>query len=154
MNTARRLVGWLTSETPRQSEGLQVFEGGGRVHHLAEAQQRAKPGRGVRIPEGLAQDILAVLRALASETAAPYVLSFLSVDGWRMEMRLAIQKGRLITSELHVTPERPDAVPPGGISARALRRVPLHARDTQFAGMRRGAHTREEPEMLVGVAGL
>ena len=68
-------------------------------------------------------------------------------------MRLDVQNGRLVVSQRHVVPESRTALPIGGLTARARRRVPLHARATQFAQMLHQP-SREQLEVLLMGTGL
>jgi hypothetical protein len=149
MDAARRLIAWRG-----RGRGIQVFAsvGGVLAEHLAEAQRRATRGGSVQIAHELAQETIVLLRALAAEIPHPYLVSFVTAGGWRAEMRLAAPSGRLVVSELHVRPVAADRMPPGGLTARALRRVPLHAGVTEFAGMLRGR--REDVEALLVGTGL
>src|SRR6516165_6987651 len=75
----------------------------------------------------------------------PYVVSFVNVDGWRAEMRLALEHGHLVVSDLHVTPQT-DQARAGGLKSRQLRQVPVHAHLEKVAEMLRRPYQREQLE--------
>jgi hypothetical protein len=101
--TERELIAWLSS-------GTVTVQRIGSPRGLAEA---------LRLRHGLE-----VYRERPD--GPPYLVSFVNVQGFRAEMRLALQGGRLAVSELHVTPERGE-LPRGGITSRILRYIPVHA---------------------------
>jgi hypothetical protein len=88
--------------------------------------QRIGPGKLARVGEMRLAHGLEVYRERRADGSCEYVVSFVNVQGFRAEMRLALQGGRLVVSELHVTPEG-GALPPGGITSRLLRYIPVHA---------------------------
>jgi hypothetical protein len=157
MDGSRRLIRWSGREVERgRASGLRVFGsvGGELADHLSNALQSTEANQRVAIPRALALETIKRLRAIAAETPSPYVVSFVTMDDWQIEMRLAVQSGRLIVSELHIKPRQRDNVPPGGITARALRRVPLHAGVAGFTSMLRASHRRDEAEILLKDTGL
>jgi hypothetical protein len=79
----------------------------------------------------------------------PYLVTFVNVNGWRAEMRLALQHGRTVVAALQIVPNR--ELPPGGLTSRALRDVPVHAHLEAFASKLRSPYGRQEVEgLLVG----
>lgn len=66
----------------------------------------------------------------------PHVESVVVVDGWRAAIRLALQRGRVVASDLRVTPAT-DELPQAGLTAKVLARIPVHAHMRAFAELMR-----------------
>lgn len=89
------------------------------------------------------------------------VLVTLYLEGWRIRMELAVQGGRLVVSELHLDPEDSGQrargiraqVPRAGITARLLRRVPLHDHVDKILKALRSRDDREFYETLLMATG-
>jgi len=64
------------------------------------------------------------------------VVSVVDVEGWRVEVRLALQRGRVIASGLQIASVT-DELPSAGLTARILSRVPVHAHQRAFADLLR-----------------
>jgi hypothetical protein len=81
------------------------------------------------------------------------VVSLAVVHGWRVEMPLALQRGRVVVSGLRIAPAGHD-VPSGGVTVRLLRRLPLHAHLEAFASRLRRPYQRVQVETLLVGTGL
>jgi hypothetical protein len=89
------------------------------------------------------------------EDGAEQLVSFFHVAGWRAEMRLGVQNGRIVVSGLSVTPADPDALPAGGLTSRLLRRVPVHGHVAMFSRwLSAPPYRREQLEALLIGTGL
>jgi hypothetical protein len=79
--------------------------------------------------------------------ATPYVVCSATFDGWRAEMRLALQRGRLVVASLSVTPAA-EEIPAGGLVSRLLRQIPVHAHVRAIAERMQRPYQRQTLEVL------
>ena len=95
--------------------------------------------------------------SVREDDGTPHVVLLLIVDGWRVELRLALQNGRLVVGALDMQPKNPGvmrglhaSVPAGGITMRLLRHVPVHAHIQALADMlRRPPETQVLEALLI-----